>query len=316
MKTLRRTSTAPLLAAALLGAAIALAAAAQTAEGQAKKKPPATPTVRIQAKAFTKRVAPIAENSITIPYGQRLSITCNNNERAIGQGLISSTHYLTAQSFGPAAGSSFVVGPPGTAKVRKQLLCAKNVTVRNIRKPARHIPAGGVNGMGRATGAVTCPVGFAPSGMQSVLDYAPGFGAFSSIPNGPRGWKVEAFMVPDAIKKTAWAEAAFIDIACVKAVSVTKLTRKIAIGANGVATTNATCPGTRRALGWGMKLDAYTQRLFSANGRWATPYVSRAQFTPNGRAMNFQFRLPSGVDLTTSTGSKIEVHVVCGLPRK
>ncbi len=314
MGILRGTSTAPLLGVALLGAALALAAA-PTAEGQAKK-PPATPTVRIQAKAFTKRVAPVSDNSITIPHDQRLSVMCRNGERAIGQGIISSTHYLTSQSFGPAAGSSFVVGPPGVAKVRMQVLCAKNVTVRHLRKAARHIPGGGYNGMGTARGALTCPVGFAPSGMQSILDYAPGFGAFSSIPNGPRGWKVEAFGVPDAIKRVAWAEAAYVDMACVKAASVTKLKRNTAIGANGVATTAAMCPGTRRVLGWGMKLDAYTQRLISGNGRWATPYVSRAQFTPNGRGMNFQFRLPSGVDLATSTGSKIEVHVICGLPRK
>lgn len=311
MKRLMTSSSSVLLAAAVpLGAAFALIMAPAATAAPAKK-----PMVRIQAKAFTKKVARVNDTTITIPTNQRLSVSCRPNERAIAQGILSSTHYLTAQSFGPAAGSSFVVGPPGVARVRMQVLCAQNITVRHLRKAARHIPGGGYQGKGTARGALTCPAGFAPSGMQSILDYAPGFGAFSSIPTGPRGWKIEAFGVPDAILTAGpWANAAFVDMACIKASSVTKVKTVGRIGANGVAAFRATCPGARRVLGWGMNLSTYTQ--YASNGRWATPYVAKAQFLPNLKTMAFEFRIPSGVDLTYTTGSATEVHLVCGVPRR
>ena len=62
-----------------------------------------------------------------------------------------------------------------------------------------------------------------------------------------------------------------------------------------------------------MKVDAYTGYA-SGNDDWATPYVSRAQFTPNGKTMNFTFRVPAG-QTVTKPGSQILVQVVCGIPK-
>ena len=307
MNRLVRTSSATLTAVALtLGAVSALVAA--DAASPAVKKPP--PSIRIIPKAFTVTVAATAAGSATIPDKQRLSTMCGSKEYAVAQGIISSTHPVTSQSFGPAAGSAFVVGAAGTAKVRTQLLCAKNVTVRHYRKAAKFIAGGATSSYGTARGALTCPAGFAPSGMQTTLDYAPGFGAYSSLPNGARGWLVQVEKVPSSISQ--YTEPAWVDMACIKAASVTKVT-KTTVVANGVATTSATCAGSRRALGWGMKVDAYTGYA-SGNDDWATPYVSRAQFTPNGKTMNFTFRVPAA-QTVTKPASEIQVQVVCGVPK-
>ncbi len=296
------------VAGAFLITVAALVVAASPAHSATKP----TPTVRIATKAFTKTVAPLQGGGITLPDGQSLSIMCRSGEWAIGQGILSSTHYLTSQSFGPAAGGGYVVGLAGTAKVRLQLLCGKNVKTRMIRREARLIQDGTQgSGFGWAQRTVACPTGFVASGMQTTLDYAPGFGSYSSLPTTPRIWSVRVNRVPNEILQASWAEAAWADVVCVKATGASLVTKKTTIDATGVATTAAVCPAGRRALGWGMSLDTYT--TYAPGAAWPTPYVSRAQFAANGRRMDFTFRLPAGA--TPSSASAIEVRVVCGSPK-
>lgn len=271
------------------------------------------PSARLATQTFATSVAPLSNGEVTLPYSQSVSIACRPNERAIAPGIASATHYLTAQSFGPAAVSSIVVGPKGRAVSRLQVLCLRNGRVVNRRAEGRLVPGISGSGFGRVTATAACPRGFIASGAPLSQDYAPGFGAFTSVPNGPRGWRVVVHKAPDALAATG-SPGAFADVACVKARGSSVVVRRGAIGANGTLSMAATC-GRGRALGWGVDLGAYTDRMTSFDGRWATPVVTKAAFA-SARAMAFQFRLPAGVDPATGAGTPVAAHLICGTPAR
>jgi hypothetical protein len=299
MDTVRTASrTALLAAAALLGVSTVAQAAS-------------APTARVATKTFATNVAPLANGEITLPYSQVVSMACRPNERAISPGIASATHYLTAQSFGPAAVSSIVVGPKGRAVSRLQALCLRNGRVVNRRVEGRLVPGISGSGFGRVTARAACPRGFVASGAPLSQDYAPGFGAFTSVPQGPRGWRVVVDRAPDGLAATS-SPGAFADVACVKARGASVVVKRGTIAASGALSITATC-GRGRALGWGVDLGAYTQRMTSFDGRWATPIVTRAAFT-SARRMAFQFRLPAGADAASGAGTPVSVHLVCGIP--
>jgi hypothetical protein len=292
--------------AALLGAAALLTA---TTVAQAAT----APSARVAVKTFATSVAPLSSGEVTLPYSQNVSMACRPNERAIAPGIASATHYLTAQSFGPAAVSSIVVGPKGGAVSRLQVLCLRNGRVVNRRVEGRLVPGISGAGFGRVTATATCPRGFVASGAPLSQDYAPGFGAFTSVPNGPRGWRVVVDKAPDALATTG-SPGAFADVACVKARGSSVVVKRGTIGANGALSMTATCR-RGRALGWGVDLGAYTDRMTTFDGRWATPIVRRAAFT-SARRMAFQFRLPAGADAATAAGTPVAAQLICGTPAR
>jgi hypothetical protein len=265
----------------------------------------------VATKTFVTSVAPLSNGEVTLPYAQSVSMACRPNERAIAPGIASATHYLTAQSFGPAAVSSIVVGPKGRAVSRLQALCLRNGRVVNRRVEGRLVPGISGSGFGRVTARAACPRGFVASGAPLSQDYAPGFGAFTSVPQGPRGWRVVVDRAPDGLAATS-SPGAFADVACVKARGASVVVKRGTIAASGALSITATC-GRGRALGWGVDLGAYTQRMTSFDGRWATPIVTRAAFT-SARRMAFQFRLPAGADAASGAGTPVSVHLVCGIP--
>lgn len=271
------------------------------------------PSARVATKAFRTNVAAITGGAITLPYSQIASISCRPNERAIAPGIASTTHYLTAQSFGPSAVSSIVVGTQGRAVSRLQVLCLRNGKVVHRRTEGKLVPGVSGYGYGRVTAKASCPRGFVASGAPMSQDYAPGFGAFTSLPNGTRGWKVVVHKAPDQLAGTT-SPGAFADIACIKASAPATVVREGTVTAGADLALSATC-SKGRVLGWGVDLGSYTDRLSTFDGRWATPIVTRATFA-GARRMAFGFRLPAGVDPAGGAGAKVAVHLVCGTPRR
>lgn len=301
---LRASRILPLAALAALSTVSALAASS------AAQAAPA-PAVRVASKAFTTNVAPLTGGEITLPYAQITSTTCRPNERAIAPGIASATRYLTAQSFGPAAVSAIVVGAPGRTVSRLQVLCLRNGKVVNRRKEGRLVPGVSGVGFGRVTATASCPAGFVASGAPWSQDYAPGFGAYTSVPNGTRGWKVVVHKAPDVLAASS-SPGAFADVACVKAKQPSVVVERGSLDQSGTASLRATC-AKGRVLGWGVDLGAYTERFSSSDGRWATPIVTRAAFS-GARRMDFAMTLPPGADAATGAGTAVAVHLICGTP--
>lgn len=287
---------------------VALASVIATSSAMAAPKP--APKLRVATKAF-KVVVPASEAvQGYFDYDQRTSTPCRSAERAIAPGIVTSSHYLAGHSFGPAAVSAFLVGAPGTATAKLQALCVTGGKVIGRRVEAKLVPGIAGTGYGRATATFACPVGTVGLAAPLSQEFAPGMGSFTSIPDGPRGWRVVADRVPDQLA-AAKVVPAYADGVCVKAASVLRKIVKGTLDASGLATLQAPCAAGRRALGWGVALGAWTSRTPSG-GAWATPIVRTASFSTSGTAMSFTFAVPS-VNLTsTVAGTPVEAHVVCG----
>lgn len=302
MTTPRMTVTR---AGALLGIAVLAAAGAAQAAG--------APTARVATTAFRTNVAPIAGGEVTLPYDQVISIGCRPAERAIAPGIASASHHLTAQSFGPSAVSGIVAGRPGTATTRLQALCLRNGKVVNRRVAGRLVPGVSGPGFGRVTATASCPRGFVAVGAPLSQDFAPGFGAFTSVPSGARAWRVVVHRAPDILAGTT-SPGAYADVACVKVAGPSTVVVRGVMGPAGDLALTATCR-KGRALGWGVDLGAYPGRTSGADGRWATPVVARAAFGGT-RRVDFRFAWAAGTDAAGGAGVPVAAHVVCGTPKR
>jgi hypothetical protein len=306
---LRRICTFSLLV-LLIGSALFAATA------DAKRRPhKPKPSVRVVNSNV--RVTIPETDAITgyFQASQDADVKCRYPERPLASGIINAPRYLASQSFGTSVVGGYATGAPGTVIMKLQVLCAKNTKVGGGRVPTKTIPGLGTGSLGgqptgRATGTATCPRGQVATGSPLSPEYAPGYGSFSSIPFGARGWRVAIDSVPAQLTATN-TEAGYVDYSCVKARRVQKKQLKKTLSSAGTASGIVKCTGGRRPLGWGVELSTYTSTYGVRDGAWATPMVQRAQFAGNN--MLFKFATPPGADNSSAGGTPVVAHVLCGV---
>lgn len=124
-------------------------------------------------------------------------------------------------------------------------------------------------------------------------------------PNGPKGWRyVQTRGTPSAVCVNASAFGK---------VKVVKKTARFAVGSN-VVTFSATCPGGRRAIGWGYSADVMDQNVWESadtDSKVAVPFVSASM--PNGTGWKLTFTTPD--QKAAKTAGSVGLNVTCAVPQ-
>lgn len=123
-------------------------------------------------------------------------------------------------------------------------------------------------------------------------------------PNGPKAWKyVQTRGTPSAV---------CVNASAFSKVKVVKKKASFAIGSN-VAAFSTTCPGGRRAIGWGYTAGVMEQNVWKSadtTSKVAVPFVSAS--VPNGTGWRITFSTPD--QQPAKTAGAVSLNVTCAVP--